>query len=149
MSEDTVLLFEPFSGVLRKLRKATVSFVISVRLSLSVRMEQFCSHQTDFQETYFIIFRKSVEKIQRSLKSDKHNGNLNEDNYSFLIIFLSVLLRMENASDKLCRENQNTRCRENQNTRFIFSDSFFPKVLPFYEITWKNMVQSDRPQMTV
>jgi hypothetical protein len=33
---------------------------------------------------------------------------LHEDRYTFLIIILSVLLRMRNFSDKYCRENQNT-----------------------------------------
>jgi len=40
------------------------------------------------------IFRKYVEKIQVSLKSDKNNGTLHEDPYPFLIISRSVLLRM-------------------------------------------------------
>jgi hypothetical protein len=41
----------------------------------SVRMEQLSSHWTDFHEIWFFrIFRKSVEKIQASLKSDKNNG---------------------------------------------------------------------------
>jgi hypothetical protein len=70
----------------------------------------------DFHEIYFIIFLKSVEEIQDSLKSNKNNGNLNEDQYTFLVISLSVLLRVENVSDKLCRENQNIR--------FIFNNIF-------------------------
>jgi hypothetical protein len=54
------------------LLKAIISFVMSVRLS--VRMEQLDSHRTDFHEIwYFTIFRKSVEEIQVSLKSDKNN----------------------------------------------------------------------------
>jgi len=56
----------------------------------------------------FIIFRKSVKEIQGSLKSEKNKGNLN--------ISLSGLLRVENVSDKICRENQNTR--------FIFNNFF-------------------------
>jgi len=48
--------------------KASVSFV-SARLS--VRMEQLGSHWTDFHEIlYLTVFRKSVDKIQVSLKSD-------------------------------------------------------------------------------
>jgi len=42
---------------------------------LSVRMEQLGAHWTDFHEIWYLsIFRKSVEKIQVSLKSDKNNG---------------------------------------------------------------------------
>jgi len=55
------------------LRKATISFVMPVRLS--VRMEQLGSHWTDFCEIlYLSILRKSVEEIQISLKSDKNKG---------------------------------------------------------------------------
>ena len=39
---------------------------------LSVRMEQLDFHWTAFQEIWYLnIFRKSVEQIQVSLKSDK------------------------------------------------------------------------------
>jgi hypothetical protein len=66
--------------VFAQLRKATISFVMSVCLAVrpsvrpSVRMEQFGFHWTGFHEIlYFSIFRKSVEKIQISLKSGKKN----------------------------------------------------------------------------
>jgi len=62
-----------FLGALEKLRKATVGFVVSVRLSIRLcfRMEQLGSHWAKFPEIlYFIIFRKSVEKGQVSLSSD-------------------------------------------------------------------------------
>jgi len=29
-----------------------------------------------------------------------------EDQYSFLVIYLSILLRTRNVSDKICRENR-------------------------------------------
>jgi hypothetical protein len=55
-----------------KLRKATTSCVMSVLLS--VRMEQLGSNWTDFHETcYLSSCRRSVEKIQVSLKSEKNN----------------------------------------------------------------------------
>jgi hypothetical protein len=62
-----------FLGAFAKLRKAAVVFVMSVRFS--VRMEQLGSHWKYFHEIlYLIIFRKYVEKIQVSLKSDLNNG---------------------------------------------------------------------------
>jgi hypothetical protein len=62
-----------FLGAFAKLRKATMSFVVSV--CLSVRTEQLDSHWRDFDEIWYLgFFRKSVEKIQVSLKSDKNNG---------------------------------------------------------------------------
>ena len=47
---------------------------MSVRLSF--HMEQLGSHWTSFREVcYLNIYRKSPEKIQVSLKSDKNNGH--------------------------------------------------------------------------
>ena len=48
--------------------------------------------------------RKSVLENSSFIKI----WHLFEDQYTFLIIFRSFLLRMENVSDKSCRENQNT-----------------------------------------
>ena len=56
-----------------------------------------------------------------------------------MIIYLSVLLRKRNVSNKSCKENQNTD--------FVFSN-FFLVNLTVYEKMWKNAVESDRPQMT-
>jgi hypothetical protein len=62
-----------FLGSFAKLRNATISFVVS--LCPRVRKEHFGSDWADFHEIrYLRIFRKSVEKIQVSLKSDKNNG---------------------------------------------------------------------------
>jgi hypothetical protein len=63
-------------GAFVKLRKATVSFVISVCIStrLFVCMEQLGSHWTYFYEIWNLSFPgKSEEKFQVSLKSDKNN----------------------------------------------------------------------------
>jgi hypothetical protein len=62
-------------GAFEKLRKATDRFVVSVHPSY--RMKQLSSHWTDYHEIWYLcIFRKSVEKIQTSLKSDNNNGYL-------------------------------------------------------------------------
>jgi hypothetical protein len=39
-------------------------------------------------------------------------------------------------------------CRENQNTHFMLNQ-LFSENRAFYEIMWTNMVQPDRPQMTI
>jgi len=60
-------------GACTYLRKASINFIISFVLP-SVRIE-FCSRCKDFHEiSFWGIFRKSVEKIRVSLKSDKNNG---------------------------------------------------------------------------
>jgi len=106
---------------------------------LTVLMQQFGSHWTEFHEIgNLIIFGKSAEKIQVSLKSDKCNGYFTR-RYTFMIVSRSFLLRMRNFSYKLCRENQNTYFM------FIFS----PEHRCVYEIMWKNTVEPNWPQMTV
>ena len=64
-------------------------------------------------------------------------GTVHEDQYTFLIISRSVLLRMRNVSDKSCTENQNTH--------FVFNNFFFFENYAIYEIMWKNIVELGRP----
>ena len=52
-----------FLGDFAKLRKVTISFVMSARLSVRqyVRMEQLCFYWMDFHEIWYLgVFRKSV-----------------------------------------------------------------------------------------
>jgi hypothetical protein len=58
---------------------------------------------------------------------------------TFLIISRSVLLTMRNVRNKIMGNIQ---------THFVFSDFFFEN-FAVYEITWKNIVEPQRPQMTV
>ena len=48
-------------------------------------------------------------------------GTSHEDQYTFLITSHSVLLRMRNVSQKICRDNQNT---------YSMFGKFFPKIVP-------------------
>jgi len=57
-------------------------------------------------------------------------GALHEDQYTFFIISLSVLLIMRNVSDKSCGGNQNTH--------FMFSTLFLENCA-VYEIMWENI----------
>jgi len=58
---------------------------------------------------------------------------------TYVHICPSVHIRMIHASDKSCRENQNI---------FYILITFF-EILAVYEIMWENVVQPDRPQMTM
>jgi len=61
-----------FKGAFAKLRIASVND----HVCLSVRMEEHGSRWTDFREIWYMRFlRKSVEKIQVLLQSDKNNGH--------------------------------------------------------------------------
>ena len=64
---------------------------------------------------------------------------LNEDLYTFIMIYLLILLRMRTVLDKSCRQNQNTR--------FMFN-KFSLKMAQLFEIMWKNRLDRDRPQVT-
>ena len=92
----------PLLNAFAKFRKTIISFVMSyvrpsvlssislpVRTSirLSVRMEKLSSHWTGFHEIqYLSIFRKHVKKIHVSLKYNKNNGTLHEDQCTFVIV---------------------------------------------------------------
>ena len=73
-------------------------------------------------------FRKSVEKIQVTLNSDKNKRYFTRRPKYIFIISRSFLLIMRNVSGKSCRENQNTH--------FVFSN-FFPP-LKSYRL-WDNV----------
>ena len=118
------------------MRKATISFLMSVRPSL--RVKQLGSHCTDFHEvSYLRIFRESVAKIQFLFKSNKNNRYFTWRQYTFSIISRSSLLRMTNISDKSCRETRNTHS--------MFNNIFFLRKSCPNETLWKNV----RPGMRI
>ena len=70
------------------------------------------------------------------------NAALHEEQYTFMIISRSVLLRMKSVSDKSCIENQNTH--------FMFNKFYFPpKVVPLMKQRKKNTVERGKPHMTL
>jgi hypothetical protein len=98
---------------------------------LSARMEQIGSHWMDFHEIlYFWIFRKSVEKIKVSLKSDKTNGYFIQIH---MYIYDNISLN-SSQNKKIFKQN----LRENQNMHFMFKNVFFTKIVTFM-----------RPEMTI
>jgi len=108
-------------GALSKLRKATVSFVMSVRL---------CAWNNSVPTGR--VFMKSdiwvfLENVSRKFKFHKNMtgimGTLHENLCAFLIMSRSVRLRMRNVSDKSCRESRNTH--------FFVQYIFFSKIVLF------------------
>ena len=126
-----------FLGAFAELRKAILSFIMSVRLS--VRMEQLRSHWADFHGIWYLsIFRKSVEKSQVSLKYE-NNSTLHEDRCTFMVISCWILLRMRNVSDKFVQKIK---------THFVFNNFFFENRV-VYEVMWKYIVERERPRLTI
>jgi hypothetical protein len=133
-------------GAFAELRKATISLVMSVCLSVRPFVLPSASNDVDPTGSIFMkfdvwLFFENLSKISSFLKNlTRLTGYLHEDLCTFMITSRWVLLRMRNISDKSCRENQSTH--------FMFNN-FFPENRAVYEIMWKNMVQRDRPQMTI
>jgi hypothetical protein len=119
----------------------------SVRLSvlcpsvrLSVCTEQLGSQWTDFHEILCLrVFRKYIEKIKFNRNMTRITGTVHEGLCTVMVISRRVVVRMRNVSDKSRRENQNTHFMMNK----------FPPNHGFYKIMRKNVVQPDRPQMTL
>ena len=123
-----------------QIAKATVSFVMSVRPPVCP-YEQIGSHLTDSHEILHLgILRKSIQKIQDSLKYDKNNGYLTQiPIYSYDNISLNFFLKWEIFQ---------TNIVEIIKTHILCS-KYVCKNGAVYEIMWKNIVQPDRPQMFV
>jgi hypothetical protein len=107
-------------GAFATLRKATISFVMSV--SPSVGMEQLGSNSTDFHEIWYLsIFENISGKFNFHYHLTSITSTLHEDLSIFMPMSLSVLISMRKVSDKSCRENQ---------THILRSITFFRKSCP-------------------
>ena len=68
-------------------------------------MEHLGYHVKEFHEiVYLIIFRKSVEKIQFSLKSDKNKGYAVWRPINIFDHIFSVIYRMRTFSEKIAEK---------------------------------------------
>ena len=90
-------------------RKATISFVMSVRLSVCPRGTPRLLLNGFPLNLILTIFRKFVQKISFSSKYDKKKGYFAWRPTYLMIIPHSLLLRVRNISGKICRENQDKR----------------------------------------
>ena len=86
------------------MRKATISFVMSVRPS--IHTEELVPRWTDIHEIgYLSIFLKPVEKNQVSLKSDKKDGYFKwRPIHIFLSYFVQFFLEWEMFQTKVVEE---------------------------------------------
>jgi hypothetical protein len=67
-------------------------------------------------------------------------GTLYENQCTFLIISRSFLLKMQNISEKMV---------EKLAKHFMFNNVFENRAVCEIHVIWKNMVEPDRPQMTM
>jgi len=59
----------------------------------------------------------------------------------YMIISYLIILGMRNVSD--------LSCRENQNTHFMLNFFLWFENNAVYELLWRNIVEPDRPHLTV
>jgi hypothetical protein len=79
-----------FLDAFAELREGATGVVMSVQ---PLRKEQLGRHWSDFHYVrYMRIFRKSVEKAEVSLNSDKNIDTLYKDLWTFMILSHSILL---------------------------------------------------------
>jgi len=65
---------------------------------------------------------------------------MHEELFAFMSVSRSVLLRMGHVSDKIVEKTKKTH--------FMFSKFIFENHVT-YVIIWKNIVDADRPQITI
>ena len=90
-------------------------------------MKKLDSHLTHFHEKLYLgIFRTSLQKFEVSLKSDKNNGTLREDQCAFTLIYRSVLGK-SNISGIVVEKNQIKHCAVNEVLRKKYRSYRQPK----------------------
>jgi hypothetical protein len=135
-------------GSFTNLRKAAVSFLMSVHLSVRPSFHLSTYNNSASSERILIkfyawaFFENLSKKIQVSLKSEMNNGYLLYLNTFFTHMTISrwILPGTRNVLDKSCREKENTFCSVQR---------FFSEFRVFYDIMSKNMVQPDWQQVTI
>ena len=103
-------------------------------------MEQLSSHWMDFHEVQSLCFFNLLRKFKFCEYIAGVAGTLHDEQYLFLIISCSFLLRMKNVSDRSCRENQ---------THIFCSITYYTENCAIYEIMWKNTVDPNRHWRTI
>ena len=108
-----------FLDAFEKLRKATISFVMSVRPPVwnSAATGRIC-----MKFDIWVFFENQLRMFKYDLYLATITGTVQKEPIHICDISLNFLLRMRNVSDKSCRENHNTH--------FMFNN-VFPKIVPF------------------
>jgi hypothetical protein len=125
------ILLHSFFGVCAKLQRVTISFAMSV--CLSVRMKPIGTNWLDFYQ--FDIWR-FFENLSR--KSNLHENltkitsTLYKDLRTLMKTSAWILLRMRNGSNK-----------QRKSKHAFYVQYTFSENSAVYEIMWKNMVQPD------
>jgi hypothetical protein len=130
-------IFTPFQAFSQNCEKRLLALsCLSVRFSA---WKFSASTGRNFIKLYIRVF---FENLSRNFKfhynRTRITGTLHDNQYTFLVISRLIPFRVENVSDKCCRENDNILCAIT-----------FPLNRAVYEIMWKSIRERDGPQMTI
>ena len=126
------------------LLKATFSFVMSVRLFVhTFSWNNSANTGMIFMKFYIsVLFENLPRKFKFHWNPTRITATLHEDQYTFFIRAVSVLLRIRILSDRFVKKiKTHILCP----VKFFFS--FENRAV--HEIMWKNFVERGRPQMTI
>jgi hypothetical protein len=130
------------------MRNATVSFVMSVRLS--VQMEQFGSHWRKFDILTF--FENLSRKFKFHYNLLRITGTLHEGYFTWRVLYMKTNIHFLSYVSHFLLEWEmfHTKAVQNLQTHAVSSVTFFSlENRAVYETMWKNIVERGRPQMTI
>ena len=96
-----------------------------------------CTVQQKNSNNIWVFLENLLGNFKFHLNGTRTTSALHKQQYTFMIISRSLLLRLRNFSDKSCRENRNTH--------FIFGNFFLELCRLWSNV--KNVVEPCRPQM--
>ena len=118
-----------FLDAFRKKKKIAKRDKQPDRISSVSQYETTHYHWPDSQEIWYLsIFRKYVERIQASFKSDTHTCYFTRRTMCIYDLSRLIPFRMRNVSARSCRENQNTH---------LLSNNISVTFVPFTEVMCK------------
>ena len=124
--------FVSLLGVFAILLKETVSFVICLPVGPSVRMNNSAPTERIFIKIgFWVFFENQSRKSRFHWSLWRITGTWHENQYTFLVIFRSLLLRIRNVSDKVV---------EKIKIPFVLNNFFCNRAV--YEIMWKQILYS-------
>ena len=125
-----ILKKEQFLSEFAKLRKATISFVMSVRLSVCLHGKTLLPLDGfSWKLTFDYFWKICRKKLKFHWTLTRTAGSVHEELYIYIYICILFVIH----------KSQHT----------FYFQWHFPENPAVYEIMWKNIVEPDRPQMTI
>jgi len=95
---------------LRRVRNSAKKIIMSVSVRPSTWNNSAHNREIVTEFDIWVYLDNLSTRFKSHYNLTTITGTLHEDQYTFLIISRSTLLRMSNVSDKSCRENQKAFC---------------------------------------